>query len=158
MVLVQHDDLREKLASAGSHPAFRDWVLPRTSRRSALAPDTEVRNGAFDSPAELRVAIEDQVPGRALEREGFPELLSHPAGVRVLGHREMNHVSACMPNGEPYVEELERGCWDNEEVHRRDPVGMIVEKGDPSFECRRRGWALRHVASNGPLGNVEAEA
>ena len=85
------------------------------------------------------------------------ELLNHPAGVRTVGHGEVNNIPALMPNGEPYVEDLEGGCRDNEEVHRRDSVCVIAEKGDPSFDCSGRGRALRHVAGNGSLGEVEAE-
>ena len=53
VMLVQHDDLGEELASAGSHPALRDWVLPRTPRYGALGLDAEACNGIFDATAEL---------------------------------------------------------------------------------------------------------
>ena len=61
MSFVEHDDMIEQVASAITHPAFGDAVLPRASEAGSLRFNAEALDGADYLLAEVRRPVEDQV-------------------------------------------------------------------------------------------------
>ena len=105
VALAEYDDVIEELAAAPADPAFGHRILPGTSigdtaRLRAHRLD-ELNHGC----AEDRVAVEDQMPRRSFEGEGFSQLLDDPGGGGVEGGVEVKDPSSVVVDDEPTVQD-----------------------------------------------------
>src|SRR3977135_1701697 len=64
-------------------------------------------------------------------------------------------MSSTMPHNQQAVEQPKRDCRHDEQIHRRDAVGMIVEKGLPALG--RRPSTPGHILGNACLTDIDAE-
>jgi len=60
-----------------------------------------------------------------------------------------------MPHNQQAVEQPKRDCRDDEQIHRRDAVGMIVEKCFPTLG--RRPSTLGHILGYARLTDIDTE-
>ena len=60
-----------------------------------------------------------------------------------------------MPHDQQAVEQTKRDCRDDEQIHRRDAVGMIVEKCFPTLG--RRASTPGHIFGHARLPDIDAE-
>src|ERR1700756_2365077 len=60
-----------------------------------------------------------------------------------------------MPHDQEAVEQTKRDCRDDEEIHRRDAVGVITEKCFPTLG--RRPSTRGHILSYAGLADIDAE-
>src|SRR5258705_5976219 len=60
-----------------------------------------------------------------------------------------------MPHYQQAVEQTKRDCRDDEQIHRRDAVGMIIEKCLPTL--RRRASTPGHILGHARLPHIDAE-
>src|ERR1700680_5180099 len=60
-----------------------------------------------------------------------------------------------LPHDQKAVEQPKRDCRDDEQIHRRDAVGMIVEKCFPTLG--RRPSALGHILGYARLTDIDTE-
>ena len=72
MVFVEYDYMVQQLASAAADPALCHAILPRAPIECPYGANAKGFDRANDLLAEDRVAVEDQILGRSLKREGFP--------------------------------------------------------------------------------------
>lgn len=95
---------------------------------------------------------------RRVEREGLAELLAGPRRSRVIGDRDMPNVTASVLEHHESVQQLKRGCGDDEEVHRRRGGEVIPQEGAPGLRGRRlRARTFGHQRGDGGLSDDEAE-
>ena len=60
-----------------------------------------------------------------------------------------------MPHDQQAIQQTKRNRWDDEQIHRRDAVGMIPDKGSPAL--RRRVSSPDHVFGDAGLADLNAE-
>src|SRR6266404_7897690 len=60
-----------------------------------------------------------------------------------------------MPHDQQAVEQTKRACWDDELIHRRDAVGMIIEKCFPTLG--RRASTPGHILGDARLRDLKPE-
>ena len=60
-----------------------------------------------------------------------------------------------MPHDQQAVEQTKRDCRDDEQIHRRDAVGMIIEKCFPTLG--RRASTPGHILGHARLPDIDAE-
>ena len=60
-----------------------------------------------------------------------------------------------MPHDQQAVEQTKRDCRDDEQIHRRDAVGMIIEKCFPTLG--RRASTSGHILGHARLPDIDAE-
>jgi len=89
MLFIENDHMVEQIPAAVANPAFSDTVLPRTSEAGPLGLDAEALYRVDDFFIEVRATVKDQVAGRGVIGEGFPQLLYHPRTRRIPGHIAM---------------------------------------------------------------------
>src|ERR1700736_121608 len=65
------------------------------------------------------------------------------------------NLPPAMPHDQQAVEQTKRDCWDDEQIHRRDAVGMIVEKCFPALG--RRPSTPGHILGYARLTDIDAE-
>ena len=65
--------------------------------------------------------------------EGVPKLLGGPRCGWMIGHRHVHDPSPVVSQQDEHEEQPERDGWDNEEVGRRDRVGVVREERAPGL-------------------------
>ena len=126
MSFVQRNDLVEQFATAASHPALRDSVLPRTLNRALYAGDLHGANRSRNLQPILCVVVKNEELGRGLIREGFAQLLYDPSARRMPSDIEVQDAATVMADDEKAVEHVESQSRDREEIHRRDGFPVIT--------------------------------
>src|ERR1035441_5431916 len=86
--LVENDDMIEQVSPATADETLGDAVLPRAAEAGALRLDAEALDSADSLFAEIRGAVEDQIPRRFVVRERLAQLLRDPRARRMLGDAE----------------------------------------------------------------------
>jgi hypothetical protein len=147
----------EQLLAAAAHPAFRGSVLPWRPIRRAGWFRAHGLHHADDRAGEDRVAVEDEVLRRRIERERLAELLHDPRRGRVFRHVEVHDLASTVPDHEQDVEEPERRRADDEEVHRGDHLAVVAEEGEPGLPGFRSPAKRTQVPRDCALGDVESE-
>jgi len=122
MRFVQDYHLVEHLLAGTSDPAFRCTVLPGHPVRRAGRLRADGFDDTDDFCGEERVAVEDELPRRGVERECLADLLHDPGRGRVLGDVTMDDLRS---------QGRSRGCvaWS------RDCARLW-----PEGQRSRRGW------------------
>lgn len=72
MALVESDDVVEQIATAASHPALSDSVLPGTSNGGPHPGDRDRTDRSGDFQSVLRVVIEEEELGSGVIGKCFP--------------------------------------------------------------------------------------
>ena len=80
--IVEHDDVVEQLTADGADKALSHPVLPGAAVAGAGRFDVQGPHRPGDLRGEDRVAVEDQVPRRAVIRKRLPQLLDDPLSRR----------------------------------------------------------------------------
>ena len=65
------------------------------------------------------------------------------------------NLPPAMPHDQQAVEQTKRDCRDDEQIHRRDAVGMIIEKCFPTLG--RRASTPGHILGHARLPDIDAE-
>src|SRR5450759_1773048 len=60
-----------------------------------------------------------------------------------------------MPHDQQAIQQTKRNRWDDEQIHRRDAVGMIVEKCFPTLG--RRPYTPNHILGHAGLPDFDTE-
>src|SRR4030088_3579977 len=92
----------------------------------------------------------DQAPARE-PREPYKS----PRQMDISGREKPKNLPPAMPHDQKAIEQTKRDCWDDEQIHRRDAVGMIVETCFPAFG--RRPSTPGHILGHARLTDIDAE-
>src|SRR6266403_3391301 len=65
------------------------------------------------------------------------------------------NLPPAMPHDQQAVEQTKRDCRDDEQIHRRDAVGMIIEKCFPTLG--RRASTPGHILGDARLRDLKPE-
>src|ERR1700751_3493301 len=76
-------------------------------------------------------------------------------GARACGHTQPHKLAAGMLQDQNSIQQPKRDRRDYEQIHRRNAVGMVAQKGLPAL----RGWlpSPGHVFCHGGLPNIDAK-
>ena len=103
MILIEHDDMIDEFALAGSNPSLCRPVLPWTPERRSLGSDPDRVDLLRDVRRENCVVVEDQVARGRIVRERLAELLDYPLGRGIGRDVEMDDSTSSMFNDEPHI-------------------------------------------------------
>src|SRR6266436_7000558 len=133
MPLIQDDHVVQQVASATSHPALRNTVLPRTAkdRSSWLAP--HVLHSRNHLGSKLCVSIEYQESVWLLVGPCFSQLLYNPKCMEISCHIEVQDLTPVVADDEKTVQNTKRELWDGEEIHCSNGLAMVSEERQPSL-------------------------
>src|SRR6266853_430450 len=89
-----------------------------------------------ESLSKSPVPIADQIAGSLFPAACFRELICQPFCGRMRCDAKPKNLPPAMPHDQQAVEQTKRDCRDDEQIHRRDAVGMIIEKYFPTLGRR----------------------
>jgi hypothetical protein len=146
MGFVQNDDLIEDLAPDRADHALDVGGLPGRSRRGQDFRDRHGRQAFPNDMAIGAIAIPDEISRRCVPRKRLDDLLCDPDRGRALRDTDMDDPAAVMAQDDETIQEPERGGRDNEQVHGREAVGVVLKERPPSLG--RRLLIARHVPAH----------
>jgi len=110
-----------------------------------------------DTIREDGIVIEDEKARSRVVWEGLAKLLDDPVRGRVLRDTEVEELTSAVSDHEPDVQEPESDGWNDQEVHRRDPVPVIPKEGAPSLALIAVGISFREISRDRGEANEDSE-
>src|SRR6266404_6930366 len=95
------------------------------------------------------------ISSKAAAPQRFRELICHPFCGRMRCDAKPKNLPPAMPHDQQAGEQTKRDCRDDEQIHRLDAVGMIIEKCFPTLG--RRATTPGHILGHARLPDIDAE-
>ena len=155
MLFAEHNDVVKTIPSDRTDEPLRVPVLPWRPWRGRPVPYPHCSKPLDNDIAIDAIAIADNKSWRLLPAVGFSQLTGDPMGARPCGHTQPHKLAAGMLQDQKSIQQPKRDRWDYEQIHRRNAVGMIAQKGLPAL----RRWlpSPRHVFCHGGLPDIDAK-
>jgi len=133
--LIQNDHMIEQVPTHTPNPALGDTILPGTAKSSSDWFRAVMLDGRDDLSRELRVAIEDEEPGRMFISPSFTQLQYDPEGGWLTGHIDVQNLPPVVADDEETIQDTERQCG-----HGEESIAAIASRWfRRNFSQRRRG-------------------
>ena len=167
--LVQDDHMIQEILTYTANPALRNSVLPRTSECNPNRMAAHCLHGRDNIDTKLRVAIEDQESFRLFAAfPGSVQLQRNPKRVGVTSHIVVKDATLVVADNEKAVQNAETQRGYSEEVHRRNSLAIVPQKGHhstgseslhhPSIRSKQRPRFSMRTSSRGAgaeVGNAQ---
>src|ERR1700687_3319213 len=153
--LSEHNNVVKAFPSVRTDQPFGVSILPRGAWRRWSVANAHRSKSSDEDIAIGLIAIADQIVGSPFPAEGFRNLIWHPFCGRMRCAAKPKNLPPAMPHDQQAVEQTKRDCRDDEQIHRRDAVGMIIEKCFPTLG--RRASTPGHILGHARLPDIDAE-
>src|ERR1700687_5633500 len=153
--LAEHNNVVKALPSDRTDQPFGISVLPWGAWRRWSVANAHRSKSSDEDIAIGLIAIADQIAGSLFPAACFRELICHPFCGRMRCDAKPKNLPPAMPHDQQAVEQTKRDCRDDEQIHRGDAVGMIIEKCFPAL-----GWRPStpgHILGYAGLADIDAE-
>src|ERR1700722_6488371 len=138
---------------------FGICVLPRGTRRCWSVADTYRSEPADKDLAIGPVPVANEIAGSLFPPACFRDLICDPFCGWMRCDAKPQNMSPTVPHDQQSIEQAKRDCRHDKQIHRRDAVGMIADKGSPALRRRVRAMGIRDkpTAPASPWQNGFAE-
>src|SRR5258708_4503455 len=153
--LSEHNNVVKAFPSDRTDQPFGVSILPRGAWRRWSVANAHRSKSLDEDIAIGLIAIADQIVGSPFPAEVFRNLICHPLGGRMRCDAEPYDLSSAVPHDQQSIEQTKRDCRHDEQIHRGDAVGMIVEECLPTL--RRWFSPLDHILGHTRLPDFDAE-
>src|SRR3981081_4198554 len=140
---AKHHDLIKAIPPDRSDKHLRTSVLPWRSWCDRTIPYAHRSETAEKDIAIDAIPVANNISRRLLPPVCLGQLPGNPFGARMRGYTQPQKLTAAVSQDQKPVQQPKRDRRDQEQVHRRDAVGMIAKEGPPAL--RRRPPSPRHV-------------
>ena len=155
MPLAEHNNVVKALPSDRADKSFSISVLPWGARWRRSIANADRSKSSDEDLALGPIPVADQIAGGLFPAACFRELICDPFRGRMRCNAKPQNLSSTMPHNQQAVEQPKRDCRDDEQIHCRDAVGMIVEKCFPTLG--RRPSTLGHILGYARLTDIDTE-
>src|SRR6202048_519807 len=150
--LAQDDDVVKAFPSDRTDQPFSICVLPRGARRRWSVANAYRSESADKDLAIGPVPVANEIAGSLFPPACFRDLICDPFCGWMRCDAKPQNRSPTVPHDQQSIEQAKRDCRHDKQIHRRDAVGMIADKGSPAL--RRRGSSLHHVFGHACLADL----
>src|ERR1700722_13873141 len=153
--LAEHNNVVKAFPSDRTDQSFGICVLPRGTRRCWPVADACRSESADKDLAIGPVPVANEIAGSLFPPACFRDLICDPFCGWMRCDAKPQNMSPTVPHDQQSIKQAKRDCRHDKQIHRRDAVGMIADKGSPAL--RRRVSSLDHVFGDAGLSDIDAE-
>src|ERR1700726_1535048 len=153
--LAEHNNVVKAFPSDRTDQPFSISILPRGARRCRSIADAYRSESADKDLTIGAVPVANEIAGSLFPPACFRNLVCDPFCGRMRCDAKPQNMSPAVPHDQQSIEQAKRDCRHDKQIHRRDAVGMIADKGSPAL--RRRVSSPDHILCNGGLSDIDAE-
>src|SRR6202140_405141 len=153
--LAEHNNVVKALPSDRPYQPFGISVLPWGARR--CRPVTNAHSSK-SSDAGLTIGpipVTDQVGGSLFPTACFRDLICDPFCSGVSCDAKPQNLSSAVPHDQKSIEQAKRDRWNDEHIHRSDPISMIAQERLPTL--RRWFSSFDHIFGRARLPEIDSE-
>lgn len=155
MSLTEDDNVVKTIPSDRADEPLHIPVLPGRLSRDRSIPDAHRSKPPDECSAIRAIAIANDVAWWLVPATGLSQLTGKPLGNGMGCHAYPQNLSARMSQDEKSIQQPKRDGRNDEHIHRRDGIGVIVKKGLPAL--RRWPPSLCHVFRHRRLADLNAK-
>src|ERR1700731_4707429 len=155
VALAKYNNVVKAFPSDRTDQPFGICVLPRGTRRCWSVADTYRSEPADKDLAIGPVPVANEIAGSLFPPACFRDLICDPFCGWMRCDAKPQNMSPTVPHDQQSIKQAKRDCRHDKQIHRRDAVGMIADKGSPAL--RRRVSSLDHVFGGAGLSDIDAE-
>jgi hypothetical protein len=154
MSLTEDDNVVKTIPSDRADEPLHIPVLPGRLSRDRSIPDAHRSKPPDECSAIRAIAIANDVAWWLVPATGLSQLTGKPLGIGMGCHAYTQKLSARMSQDKKSIQQPKRDGRNDEHIHRRDGIGVIVKKGLPAL--RRWPPSLCHVFRHRRLADLNA--
>src|SRR6202790_2670447 len=153
--LAEHNNVVKAFAADRTYQPFSISILPRGARRRRSIADAYRSESADKNLTIGPIPVTNEIAGSLFPAAGFRDLICDPICGRMRCDAKPQNMSSAVPHDQQSIEQAKRDCRHDEQIHRGDAVGMIVEERLPSLG--RRASSPGHILCHTRLADIDAE-
>jgi hypothetical protein len=136
MSFAEYNDMVKTIPPDRTDEPLRISVLPWRTWRNRPIPYAHCAKPPDDDSAINAIPITNDIPWRLLPTVSLSQLTRDPMGARARGHPQPQKLAPRMLQNQKSIQQPKRDRRDYEQIHRRNAVGMIAQKGLPALRWR----------------------
>src|ERR1700719_1012768 len=136
VALAEYNNVVKAFPSDRTDQPFGICVLPRGTRRCWPVADTYRSESADKDLAIGPVPVANEIAGSLFPPACFRDLICDPFCGWMRCDAKPQNRSPTVPHDQQSIEQAKRDCRHDKQIHRRDAVGMIADKGSPALRRR----------------------
>src|SRR5258707_1718030 len=153
--LAEYNNVVKAFPSDRTDQPFSISIMPRGARRRRSIADAYRSESANKDLTIGAVPVTNEIAGSLFPPACLRDLICDPFCGWMRCDAKPQNMSPAVPNDQQSIEQAKRDCRHDKQIHRRDAVGMIADKGSPAL--RRRGSSPDHVFGDAGLADLDAE-
>src|SRR6266478_4427019 len=155
MSFAEHNNMVKTIPSDRTDEPLRISILPWRPWRDRPIAYPHCSKPLDDDIAIDAIPIANDISWRLLPAVCLSQLPGNPRGARACSHTQPHKLAAAMLHDQKSIQQPKRDRRHYEQIHRRNAVGMIAQKGLPAL----RRWlpSPRHVFCHGGLPDIDAK-
>jgi len=153
--LAEHNNVVKAFPSDRTDQPFGICVLPQGTRRCWSVANAYRSKPSDEDFAIGHIPIADRIAGSLFPTACFRELIGDPFCCWMRCDAKPQDMSPAVPHDQQSIEQAERDCRHDEQIHRRDAVRVIAEERLPSL--RGRAPPPRHILGYARLTDIDTE-
>src|SRR5664279_5037586 len=153
--LAEHNNVVKALPSDRTDQTFGRSVLPWGARRCRPVANAHSSKSSDEDLTIGPIPVTDQVAGSLFPTTCFRDLICDPFCSGVSCDAKPQNLSSAVPHDQQSIEQAKRDRRHDEQIHRRDAVGMVMKKRLPAL--RRWPSSLHHILGHARLADIDAE-
>src|SRR6267143_4412880 len=155
VALAEHNNVVKAFPADRTDQPFSISILPRGARRRRSIADAYRSDSADKDLTIGPVPVTNEIAGSLFPPACFRDLICDPFCGWMRCDAKPQNMSPAVPHDQRSIEQAKRDCRHDKQIHRRDAVGMIVEKCFPTLG--RRPCTPDHVFGDAGLADLDAE-
>src|SRR6202030_4271245 len=155
VALAEHNNVVKTFPSDRTDQPFSICVLPRGTRRCWSVANAYRSESADKDLTIGPIPVTNEIAGSLFPAACFRDLICDPFCGWMRCDAKPQNMSPTVPHDQQSIEQAKRDCRHDKQIHRRDAVGIIADKGSPAL--RRRVSSLDHVFGDAGLSDIDAE-
>src|SRR6267142_1981248 len=155
VALTEHNDVVKAFPSDRTDQPFGIPDLPWGVRRCPPVTNAHSSKSSDEDLTIGPIPVTDQVAGSLFPTACFRELICDPFCSGVSCDAKPQNLSSAVPHDQQSIEQAKRDRRHDEQIHRRDAVGMVMKKRLPAL--RRWPSSLHHILGHAGLSDIDAD-